>query len=148
MSTEAIETARIEVLAELHGLRAHLATIEGSVVATTDGLVIAHDIGVSEAYGAEPEGVAALAAVNLGLSQRITDTATHGELRETVIRGTLGQVVTYAAGERALLTVLVRSTGDLAALHEHARLVADRVAVLLSDAWQDDAATWHAPFSG
>jgi uncharacterized protein len=146
VSMEATETTRTEVLAELHGLRAHLDTIEGSIVATTDGLVIAHDIGASEAYGAEPESVAALAAVNLGLSQRITDTATHGELRETVITGALGQVVTYAAGERALLTVLVRSTGGLDSLHEHARRVAGRVAILLTDTWQDDAASWSGPF--
>jgi predicted regulator of Ras-like GTPase activity (Roadblock/LC7/MglB family) len=143
--TEVTETARTDVLAELHDLRAHLDTVEGSVVGTTDGLVIAHDLGTSETYGAEPEGVAALAAVNLGLSQRIADTASHGELRETVIRGTLGQVITYAAGERALLTVLVRSTGDLTGLHDHARRVADRVGNLLTDIWHDDAATWSGP---
>ena len=61
-----------------------LGQVEGSIVATTDGLVIAHDLGASETYGVEPDGVAALAAVSLGLSQRIADTASHGDLRETV----------------------------------------------------------------
>lgn len=144
MNPEGSGNARAEVLAELHGLRGRIDHLEGSVVATTDGLVIAHDLGASETYGVEPEGVAALSAVNLGLSQRIADSASHGPLQETVIRGAFGQVVTYAAGERALLTVIVRSDVDLAALHTDARQVARRVATLLADEWQDDAATWHS----
>jgi predicted regulator of Ras-like GTPase activity (Roadblock/LC7/MglB family) len=134
--------ARTEVLAELRRLREDLADVDGSVVATTDGMVIAHDLGSSETYGVQPEGVAALAAVSLGLSQRITDTANHGELRDLVIRGTLGQVVTFAAGERALLTVIMSSSGDLAPLRPHAERVVRRLVELLDDNWQDDAATW------
>lgn len=144
MITEGTGTAHAEVLAELHGLRDQMDRIEGSVVATSDGLVIAHDLGSSETYGVEPSGVAALAAVSLGLSQRITDTASHGELLELVVRGRLGQVATYAAGERALLTVLVRGSDAPSGLHERAQRVAARVAELLADAWQDDAATWHS----
>jgi uncharacterized protein len=136
-------STRLDVLAELHGLRGRVEAIEGSVIATTDGMVVAHDLGDSETFGVEPEGVAALSAVNLGLSQRIADTASHGELQETVIRGAFGQVVTYAAGDRALLTVLARSDIDLGRLHPVARQVADRVAHLLAESWQDDAATWH-----
>jgi predicted regulator of Ras-like GTPase activity (Roadblock/LC7/MglB family) len=141
---EGTGTAHAGVLAELHDLRRRLGNVEGSLVATTDGLVIAHDLGASETYGVEPSGVAALAAVSLGLSQRIADTASHGDLRETVVRGSLGQVVTYAAGERALLTILLRDSGELRDLHSEARPVADRIAALLADVWQDDAATWHS----
>jgi predicted regulator of Ras-like GTPase activity (Roadblock/LC7/MglB family) len=136
--------ARTEVLAELRRLRQDRADVDGSVVATTDGMVIAHDLGSAETYGVQPEGVAALAAVSLGLSQRIADTANHGELRDLVIRGTLGQVVTFAAGERALLTIIMRSSGDLASLQVHAVQVVRRLAELLDDTWQDDAATWHS----
>jgi predicted regulator of Ras-like GTPase activity (Roadblock/LC7/MglB family) len=143
VNPEASGSPRAEVLSELRGLRARLAHVEGSVVATTDGMVIAHDLGASETYGVEPEGVAALSAVNLGLSQRIVDTASHGDLQETIIRGAFGQVVTYAAGERALLTVLIRSTADLGGLHAVAREVAGRVATLLTGAWESDAATWQ-----
>lgn len=132
-----------EVLARLQGLRARRPEIEGSIVATTDGMVVAHDLSATETYGIEPEGVAALAAVNLGLSQRIADTASHGDLQETVIRGAFGLVITYAAGDRALLTVLARPTEELVDLHRDARVVAADVAGLLAHAWQDDAATWH-----
>ena len=144
MSLEGTAT-HAEVLGELHGLRTRVPQVEGSVVATTDGMVIAHDLGASETYGVEPEGVAALSAVNLGLSQRIADTASHGDLQETVIRGSFGHVVTYAAGDRALLTVLVRSSGELGTLRPAAREVADRVGLLLAGAWEDDAATWQSP---
>ena len=34
-----------------------------------------------------------------------------------MIRGTFGQVVTYPAGERALLTVIVRDTADVEPMH-------------------------------
>lgn len=137
-----LATARAEVVAELQAMRSAIPHVEGSVVATTDGLVIAHDLGSTETYGIEPEGVAALAAVNLGLSQRIIDSASHGQLRETVVRGAFGQVVTYPAGNRALLTVLVSGTAELVGMHGFARDAAARVAELLNDAWQDDAATW------
>jgi len=114
-------------------------------VATTDGMIIAHDLGASETYGVVPEGVAAFAAANLSLSQQIANSASHGDLQETVIRAALGQVVTYAAGDRALLTVLVRSSGELGTLRPAAREVADRVGLLLAGAWEDDAATWQSP---
>jgi predicted regulator of Ras-like GTPase activity (Roadblock/LC7/MglB family) len=145
VSRAPLDTARADVLAELHAMRGDIAQIEGSIVATTDGLVIAHDLGHSETFGIEPEGVAALSAVNLGLSQRIADTASHGHLQETVVRGSFGQVVTYPAGGRALLTVLVRAGGDVDGLHTQARQVAERVAELLTDSWQDDAFTWRSP---
>jgi uncharacterized protein len=139
-----LDAARTEVLAELHALRSDIQQIEGSIVATTDGMIIAHDLSGTETYGVEPEGVAALSAVNLGLSQRIADTASHGHLQETVVRGSFGQVATYPAGSRALLTVLMKAGAEADGLHVLARQVADRVAELLSDSWQDDAATWRS----
>jgi predicted regulator of Ras-like GTPase activity (Roadblock/LC7/MglB family) len=126
-------TARAAVLDELRRLRSQLSFVDGSIVASTDGLIIAHDISSAQAYGVEPESVAALSAVNLGLSQRVVDTANHGTLRETVVRGTFGQVITYPAGDRALLTVIVAGTPDLETLHGVARHSASRVSALLAE---------------
>jgi hypothetical protein len=140
-----LETARAEILPELRAMRDDIYQIEGSIVATTDGMVIAHDLGATETYGVEPEGVAALSAVNLGLSQRIADTASHGNLQETVVRGSFGQVLTYPAGSRALLTVLVKPDVNVEGLHRLARRVAERVAELLADSWEDDVASWRSP---
>ena len=145
LSRAPLETARAEILPELRAMRDDIYQIEGSIVATTDGMVIAHDLGATETYGVEPEGVAALSAVNLGLSQRIADTASHGNLQETVVRGSFGQVLTYPAGSRALLTVLVKPDVNVEGLHLLARRVADRVAELLADSWEDDVASWRSP---
>jgi uncharacterized protein len=133
VTPDATLTARAAVLDELRRLRGQLDFIDGSIVASTDGLTIAHDLSATEAYGVEPDGVAALSAVNLGLSQRVVDTANHGLLRETIIRGTFGQVITYPAGERALLTVIVGDNADLEALHGPARQSASRVSALVAE---------------
>ena len=133
MNVDASGAVRIEVLAELQKLRHDVEHVEGGIVATTDGLLITHDLMTSATYGVEPEAVAALAAVNLGLSQRVIDNASHGDLAETVIRGSLGQVVTYPAGERALLTILVNTSGDIGLLHDRARRTAQRVADLVQN---------------
>ncbi len=144
VSRAPLDAARAEILAELRAMRGDIYQIEGSIVATTDGIVIAHDLGATETYGVAPEGVAALSAVNLGLSQRIVDTASHGNLQETAVRGSFGQVLTYPAGSRALLTVLVKADVNADGLHTLARQVADRVADVLTDSWEDDAAIWSS----
>jgi predicted regulator of Ras-like GTPase activity (Roadblock/LC7/MglB family) len=133
VTPDATLTARAAVLDELQRLRGQLDFIDGSIVASTDGLTIAHDLSATEVYGVEPDGVAALSAVNLGLSQRVVDTANHGLLRETIIRGTFGQVVTYPAGERALLTVIVGDSADIEVLHGPARQSASRISALLAE---------------
>ena len=145
MNPDGAGSARTAILTELHGLRASIADIQGSVLATTDGLVLVHDLGDAETFGVEPEGVAALAAVNLGLSQRIADTASHGDLVQTVIRGTFGQVITCAVSDRALMSVLVRRPDEVAGLGQAITAVGDRIAPLVLDLWQDDAAHWRAP---
>ena len=53
------------VLVELANLRSRLPELSGSVLATTDGLVVAHD-----AHGIEPDSIAALAAAHLALARR------------------------------------------------------------------------------
>ena len=122
------------IMAELRELRIRQVAVQGSVVASTDGMIIAHDLAETNAYGVEPETLAALAAANLGLSQRIADTASHGELRATVISGAFGHVATYAAGDYALLTVLAREEARVDALHVEAHRIAGRVAALVDSA--------------
>jgi predicted regulator of Ras-like GTPase activity (Roadblock/LC7/MglB family) len=135
---------RTGVLATLQSLREQFEPVQGSIVASTDGIVLAHDLGGAETFGTEPSGVAALCAVNLGLSQRVADTASYGGLRHTVIRGTFGQVITCAAGDRALLTVLVATPDEVVGLADSISRAADDLTALLIDVWDDDAAHWHA----
>lgn len=123
-----------ELVAELHALRAWVEHVEGSVVASTDGMLIAFDLGAAETFMVEPATLAALAAVNLGLSQRIADTASHGDFSQTLIRATFGIVVTYAVGDGALLSVLAKPEVDLDKLQRVIHQVLPRVVRLLEDA--------------
>jgi predicted regulator of Ras-like GTPase activity (Roadblock/LC7/MglB family) len=120
----AVRDNEASVLAEIRSLRDRVRHVAGSLVASVDGRLIAHDT-----HGVEPDGMAALSAAVLGLSQRLIETVGPGEFAETVIRGTHGYVATYAAGPRAVLTVLCDEETNVGRLHLEARQVANRLAV-------------------
>ncbi|WP_193782831.1 roadblock/LC7 domain-containing protein, partial [Streptomyces sp. E5N91] len=82
-----------DVLDELHRLRNRVPQLTGSLAATVDGLVLAHD-----APGTEPEGLAALTAAALGVAHRMAEATARGGFRELLLRGADGYVATYAAG--------------------------------------------------
>ena len=67
------------VLAELGNLRSRLPELSASVLASADGMVLAHD-----ARNIEPDSLAALAAAHLALARRFAHVVHHGELRECV----------------------------------------------------------------
>jgi predicted regulator of Ras-like GTPase activity (Roadblock/LC7/MglB family) len=117
------------VLAELRALRDRVPRLTGALVASGDGLLIAHDLPPE----VEPTGMAALAASQLALSHRLVVTAHGGGFREVVVRGTGGHVVVYAAGGNSL-TVLAGPDVNVGRLHLEsrpvARAVADHLAVL------------------
>ncbi|MEV5829280.1 roadblock/LC7 domain-containing protein [Spirillospora sp. NPDC052242] len=115
-----------EVQAELLGLR-KIPGLTGSLVASVDGLLIAHDLPPT----IEPASMAAVTASQLGLANRVVDTAHGGGFREVVVRGA-GYVVTYAAGPAASLTVLAEGDVNVGRLHLEARPVARAVAALLA----------------
>jgi uncharacterized protein len=117
-----------EVLAELGRLRTRLPLVHGALVASADGLLVAHD-----AEGIEAETMAAMSAASLGLAQQIALGAAYGEFHETVTRAAGGYVATFAAGTTALLTVLADAEINLGLLHHEARPVATRVGELVAD---------------
>src|SRR6266487_4064089 len=82
------------VRAELLQIRAQVAGVRGSLVATSDGLVVAHDI-----PDVEPTQIAALAAATLAVARRATLATECGTFREAVARGSDGYLAVYAAGD-------------------------------------------------
>ncbi|MEV7215121.1 roadblock/LC7 domain-containing protein [Kitasatospora cineracea] len=114
-----------EVQAELQGLRARVPHLTGSLVATIDGLVVAHD-----AAALEPEGVAALTAAALGVGSRLTEAAGQGAFRELIARGERGYTATYAAGAYTVLTLLAGPQANVGRLHLEARRAGARIAAL------------------
>jgi predicted regulator of Ras-like GTPase activity (Roadblock/LC7/MglB family) len=126
--------AEQDVLAEIQALRGRLPHVCGVLVATVDGLLVAHDT-----QGIEPETMAAMSAAHLGLSQQIANGAAQGDFEEAVTRAANGYTAVFTAGSNALLTVLADAGLNVGRLHHEARPTAARVGELLA------AATPRAP---
>ncbi|MFI2074037.1 MULTISPECIES: roadblock/LC7 domain-containing protein [Streptomyces] len=118
-------TAAPEVLAELQGLRVRVPHLTGAMVASTDGLVIAHLV-----TGMEADPVAALTAAALGVGSRLTDAVGHGGFRELIVSGEGGYVATYAAGNSCVLTLLASADANVGRLNLEARRTGARIAEL------------------
>src|SRR3954467_9563342 len=115
------------VLQELDRLRGRLPELSGSVLATTDGLVIAHD-----AHDIEPDSLAALAAAHLALARRFAHAVNHGGLRESVVECDRGYITSYTAGPNALLTLVTSGDANLAMVHLEARRCVRRLVKILA----------------
>lgn len=115
--------------AELRTLRARVPRLTGTLVASVDGLLIAHDL----PEPVEPTGMAAVTATGLSLAHRIAHTAHGGAFHEVVIRGVDGYVVIYAAGPVASLTVLAAPTVNVGRLHLESRPTARAIAAHLAN---------------
>ena len=114
------------VLTELGNLRIRVPELSGSVLATTDGMVVAHD-----AHGIEPDSLAALAAAHLALARRFAHAVNHGELRESVVECDGGYITSYTAGPNALLTLVTSGNANLAMVHLEARRAVRRLMGIL-----------------
>ncbi len=115
------------VLAELKALRDRVPGLIGALVASSDGLLVAHDLPPE----IEPTGMAALSASQLALSERLTMTAVGGGFHEVVVRGSGGHVVVYAA-DRTSLTVLAEPQVNVGRLHLESRPAARAIAERLT----------------
>ena len=115
------------VLTELASLRTRLPELSGSVLATTDGMVVAHD-----AHGIEPDSLAALAAAHLALARRFAYAVNHGDLRESVVECDGGYITSYTAGPDALLTLVTTGSANLAMVHLEARRTVRRIVSMLT----------------
>jgi predicted regulator of Ras-like GTPase activity (Roadblock/LC7/MglB family) len=115
------------VLTELGNLRRRMPELTGSVLATADGLVVAHD-----AHGIEPDSLAALAAAHLALARRFAHAVNQGELREAVVECDGGYITSYTAGPNALLTLVTSGNANLAMVHHEARRCVRRLVALLA----------------
>jgi predicted regulator of Ras-like GTPase activity (Roadblock/LC7/MglB family) len=120
------------VLAELKALRDRVPQLTGTLVASSDGLLIAHDL----PSHIEPSGIAALAASQLALSHRLAATAHDGGFHDVVVHGTGGYVVVYAASW-ASLTVLAGPEVNVGRLHLESRPAARRIADQLTAPGKD-----------
>ena len=124
-----------QVRTELKEIRAQVAGVRGSLVATSDGLVVAHDI-----PDVEPTQIAALAAATLAVARRATLATECGTFREAVARGSDGYLAVYAAGPSAIVAVIGTQRLNVGMLQYQARDVFDRITKCSTE-----FGTWAAP---
>ncbi|VVM06654.1 hypothetical protein MAMC_01162 [Methylacidimicrobium cyclopophantes] len=115
-----------ELNTALGRLRAAVPELSAALVATTDGLPVAHSLNAGDA-----NRLAAMAATALGLGRRICETFGGGEFRETSVSGDQGQMFIYSAGSKAVLGVVARLGANVGLIHLEARAAASEVSLIL-----------------
>lgn len=118
--------ARQNVQDSLAVLRGAVPDLLGSLVASVDGLPLAHDVDDDD-----PAGIAAMAATAAGLGKRLVESFDFGDFDENVVRARGGYFVVYSAGPMAVLATTASAGANLGRLHLEARRCAMRVALAL-----------------
>ncbi|MGO2654695.1 MAG: roadblock/LC7 domain-containing protein [Pseudoclavibacter sp.] len=101
------------------GVRRSIPELTGVMIASTDGLPIAHDFPAAAA-----DKVAAMAATAVGLGQRVAERTDIGSLVESVFRGKEGYLVVYGAGDAAVLVLAGPAESNLGLMRIEARAAA------------------------
>jgi predicted regulator of Ras-like GTPase activity (Roadblock/LC7/MglB family) len=114
-----------QVLSELTGLRSSVSGLDGCVVATSDGLLVAHVLPEQE-----QSQVAALIATLVSVARHAVQITGRGALLESAIHGTSGYLAVYAIGDTAVLAVLGRPDLNVGLLQLRTRPVVARLTAL------------------
>jgi uncharacterized protein len=108
---------------ELERLRKNVPGVRGGITASSDGLLIAHDV-----RGIEPTQVAALVSAMHAVAARAAVSTQCGQFKEVITRGSDGYLAVYAAGSTAVVAVLGTADLNLAMLNFHARAMIEQIA--------------------
>ena len=100
--------------------------LHGVMIASVDGLAVAHDFPEADA-----ERIAAMAATALGLGTKISERTNLGTLAEAVIRGDQGYLVVYSAGREAVLVLAGPIDSNLGLMRIEARVAAVEIKQIL-----------------
>ena len=88
------ETAATDLIgAELELIKKNVPGVRGSVAATSDGLLIAHDV-----HDMEPTQIAALVAALHAVALRATLSTESGDFKDVITRASGGYLAVFAAG--------------------------------------------------
>jgi uncharacterized protein len=108
---------------ELRLFRENVPGVRGSITATSDGLLVAHDM-----HGLEPTQIAALVAATHAVAVRASLSTQCGQLKEVITHGGDGYLAVYAAGNAAIVAVLGSTELNVAMLNLQARKMIERIA--------------------
>src|SRR6266403_4349553 len=84
---------------QIEALRSAIPELKGVLLASNEGLPIAHAL----TNGADPNRVAAMAAAASSLGRRVSETMSAGTLGEVSIQADEGALFIYTAGSKAVL---------------------------------------------
>ena len=107
---------------QLRLIRKNVPGVRGSITATADGLLVAHDM-----HGIEPTQIAALVAATHAVALRASLSTECGALKDVITRGEDGYLAVYAAGPAAIVAVLGVSDMNVAMLNFQARKMIERI---------------------
>jgi len=120
------QAVRAIVEGALAELRTAVPELLGAIVASVDGLPLAHSM-----TDRDPAGIAAMAATAAGLGKRIVGDMGLGGFAESVARGECGYFAVYSAGPAAVLAAIAAEGANLGRVHLQARRCATRIASAL-----------------
>jgi hypothetical protein len=113
--------AKVEALKnQLEALRAAIPELKGVLLASNEGLPIAHLL----SNGSDPNRVAAMAVAASSLGRRISESMSAGALGEVAIQADEGALFVYSAGPKAVLAVISPQGGNAGLIHLEARSAA------------------------
>jgi len=119
--------AKVEALKNhLEALRNAIPELKGVLLASSEGLPIAHSL----TNGADPNRVAAMAAAATTLGRKVTETMNAGTLGEVSVQADEGALFVYSAGAKAVLVVLSPQGGNAGLIHLEARDTAKQIGEL------------------
>lgn len=119
--------AMVETLKnQLEALQNSIPDLKGVLLASTDGLPIAHSL----TNGADPNRVAAMATAACTLGRKISDSFGNGSLGEVAVQAAEGALFVYSAGDKAVLAVLSPRGANAGLIHLEARQAAKQIGEL------------------
>jgi predicted regulator of Ras-like GTPase activity (Roadblock/LC7/MglB family) len=116
-----------ELTARIEALRKAIPELKGGLLASNEGLPIAHSL----SNGIDANRVAAMAAAASNLGRRINLSLSAGVFGEVSIQAEEGALFLYAVGTKAVLAVSSTDGGHAGLIHLEARTAAKEIGDLL-----------------
>ena len=117
---------QVQLQSILDNLRAALPEVRGVLVASVDGMAIAHNL-----VEGDQNRMAAMVATALSLGKRLVESFAGGQFNETSVIGQSAQIFVYSAGTKAVLSVIANGASNMGLIHLEARTAAQKVAQAL-----------------
>ena len=111
------------IKSQLESLRNSIPELKGVLLASNEGLPIAHLL----SNGSDPNRVAAMAVAASSLGRRISESMNAGTLGEVAIQAEEAALFIYSAGSKAVLAVLSPQGGNAGLIHIEARSAAKEI---------------------